>query len=590
MPASSLRHSFQQMVVNHQTSFSGSGRLPAPKIKKSAGRSLGEAPSTVPCPPTANAARQLPQAPTWNNTNPWRLSAVRSDQAAESTDNETIQLISEITGRVDDLHAAILQRNAGNASQQVAEILGTDTPFRRRVRVSIIDLQRGLLERETEVRLLLLAALCGEHLLLLGPPGTAKSELSRRLSKLTGGRYFERLLTRFSVPEELFGPLSMKGLENDLYVRQIDGYLPTAEVAFIDEIFKANSAILNALLTLLNERLFDNGAERFAVPLLCLVGASNELPESEELDALYDRFLIRRQVGQVSARGLGTLARLAAGALGKEDAVLLSTDTTLNESKAENDADSNASNFMEEPELTMEDFRSAAINASNAVDVPDTVIDLLIDLRNYLQDKCEPPVYVSDRRFMKAVRMLQVAAFADGRDAVTESDCLLLEFVFGQRPDDAHKVKARVLEIISSDPGLQQAELVLLGLFGRTCRLLDTSSNQNVEQVDADVKETAQEAESLVELLDLRQGGLAATLDFDFPELRSSLWLSEAGAAAAAQVLAPQTSENRRKAEDLLREALILREAIVRKVPSMVLERLLPKRFKQYQKGVAGRV
>lgn len=585
MPTSNLRHSFQQMVVNHQANFSGSGRLPTPKVKKSTVRSLGEASPLVPGMPTHATLTQFTQARTPLDA-PWRLSAVRSDQTAEATDSETIQLISEITSRVDDLHAAILQRNAGDASQQVAETLGTDTQFRRRVRASIIDLQRGLLERETEVRLLLLAALCGEHLLLLGPPGTAKSELSRRLSKLTGGRYFERLLTRFSVPEELFGPLSMKGLENDLYVRQIDGYLPTAEVAFIDEIFKANSAILNALLTLLNERLFDNGAERFEVPLLCLVGASNELPESEELDALYDRFLIRRQVGQVSARGLGTLARLAAGALGKEDAVLLSTDTTLDG----NGNGDESSTLEEEPELRMEDFRSAAADASNAVEVPDTVIDLLTDLRNYLQDKCEPPVYVSDRRFMKAVRMLQVAAFADGRGAVTESDCLLLEFVFGQRPDDAHKVKARVLEIISSDPGLQQAELVLLGLFGRMCRLLDTSNDRDLNQLEMDVKETMQEAESLVELLDMRQGGLAATLDFDFPELRSSLWLSEAGAAAAAQVLAPQTSENRRKSEDLLREALILREAIVRRVPSTVLERLLPKRFKQYQKGVAGRV
>lgn len=92
---------------------------------------------------------------------------------------------------------------------------------------------------------------------------------------------------------------SHAGLENDQYVRQTDGYLPTAETAFIDEIFKANSAILNALLTLLNERLFDNGNQRLKAPLLCLVGASNELPESEELDALYDRFLIRRQVSQV---------------------------------------------------------------------------------------------------------------------------------------------------------------------------------------------------------------------------------------------------------------------------------------------------
>lgn len=84
-------------------------------------------------------------------------------------------------------------------------------------------------------------------------------------------------------------------------------------MAFIDEIFKANSAILNALLTLLNERLFDNGNERLEAPLLCLVGASNELPESEELDALYDRFLIRRQVAQVSSGQLAKLARLAAG-------------------------------------------------------------------------------------------------------------------------------------------------------------------------------------------------------------------------------------------------------------------------------------
>ena len=134
------------------------------------------------------------------------------------------------------------------------------------------------------------------------------------LSKLCKGKYFERLLTRFSVPEELFGPLSMRALENDEYVRQVEGYLPTAEVAFVDEIFKANSAILNTLLTILNERLFDNGSTRSRVPLLCLVGASNELPESEELDALYDRFLVRRQVGQVSPAGLMEMLTTRTGA------------------------------------------------------------------------------------------------------------------------------------------------------------------------------------------------------------------------------------------------------------------------------------
>ena len=138
-----------------------------------------------------------------------------------------------------------------------------------------------MVERDVEVRLLLLAALCGEHILYLGPPGTAKSELGRRLSRLSRGIFFERLLTRFSVPEELFGPLSMRALERDEYLRMTEGYLPSASVAFIDEIFKANSAILNTLLTILNERLFDNGTQRNKVPLLCLVGASNEMPESE---------------------------------------------------------------------------------------------------------------------------------------------------------------------------------------------------------------------------------------------------------------------------------------------------------------------
>jgi len=172
------------------------------------------------------------------------------------------------------------------------------------LRAATSALERDLVERDAEARLLLLALVGGEHLLLLGPPGTAKSELCRRLSRLSGLSYFERTLTRFSTPEELFGPLSLAALERDEYRRATAGYAPEAELLFIDEVFKSNSAILNTLLTLLNERLFDDGATRGAVPLLSAVAASNEGPESEELDALYDRFLLRKVVRPVSDDGV----------------------------------------------------------------------------------------------------------------------------------------------------------------------------------------------------------------------------------------------------------------------------------------------
>ncbi|KAK9830840.1 hypothetical protein WJX74_009470 [Apatococcus lobatus] len=493
------------------------------------------------------------------------LNAVRADQQGQQTDSSTLQLISEITSRVDEAHNSLLERSS-RADGYVDP--GADSELKSKVYKSIESLSAGLLERETEVRLLLLAALCGEHLVMLGPPGTAKSELARRLSGLTSGTYFERLLTRFSVPEELFGPLSMRGLENDLYERQIDGYLPTAEVAFVDEIFKANSAILNALLTLLNERLFDNGSKRIDVPLLCLVGASNELPESEELDALYDRFLLRRSVSQVSAAQLTTLARLAAGRAGPPPV---------------SNASSNGAGPMpaSAPGLAIEDFRGTRAASREAVDVPDGVIDLLTDLRNWLQDKAEPPIYISDRRFMKSIQLLQVAAFADGRDEVNAFDCLLLEFVYGNRPDDAQKVRQRVLDIISSDPGLQQTELVFLGLFGRACRVLESPESQEVAEVQ-------QEVTDLVQLLTSRQGELASMLN-GFPQLRSTIWFSEASQQAAVQSLTPQMTENRGKVEDLLREAMLLQEAVTQRIAASALEKLLPRRFKQYQKGIGSR-
>jgi MoxR-like ATPase len=450
----------------------------------------------------------------------------------------------------------------GASASETSPASGAPPDLAGKIRGATAALESGLVERETEVRLLLLAAFCGEHLLLLGPPGTAKSELGRRLSAVCGGAsFFERLLTRFSVPEELFGPLSMRGLENDQYVRRTDGYLPTATVAFVDEVFKANSAILNSLLTILNERLFDNGNERVEVPLLCLVGASNELPESEELDALYDRFLLRCAVEQVSAAGLGDLlAMRAAGAAG---------------AGADSSADSSETKRLESIgamdqrclSLTVEDFAGVKQAAEANVAVPPGVVDLVVDLRDHLQNKCEPPVYVSDRRLVKAIALLRVAAYTNGRAMVSEFDCLLLANILWQRPSEANVVRDWILERLAQDRGVDQVQYLLAGLFGRACR-----ADGDPAECDA----LRREAKSLREVLSAQIVNLAGTTSGSLPALRDHLWLSPPEAERAAQTLGPLFAKVRSGLEKLLRECLTLETALERNTEPHIMALLLP--------------
>ena len=457
--------------------------------------------------------------------------------------------------RVEELLAPILDSGSGTAGDATAPASGAPADLAGKIRAATSALESGLVERETEVRLLLLAAFCGEHLLLLGPPGTAKSELGRRLSAVCGdgGVFFERLLTRFSVPEELFGPLSMRGLENDQYVRQTDGYLPDATVAFVDEVFKANSAILNSLLTILNERLFDNGNERVEVPLLCLVGASNELPESEELDALYDRFLLRSCVEQVSSSALSGLLSMKAGELpGKASGSV---------NQMANNTNGNAM------PLKVSDFQGVKAAAEAAVDVPQSVVDLIVDLRANLQNKCEPPVYVSDRRLVKSVALLRVAAYTNGRASVSEFDCLLLANVLWQRPSEAQVVREWILERLAQDRGVDQVQYLLAGLFGRACRA--DGDKTECEALRA-------EAASLREVLSSQINQLAGTTSGSLPALREHLWLSPPDAERAAQTLGPLFSKVRRGLEKLLRECLTLEVALERATEPHVMALLLP--------------
>src|SRR6202795_3068272 len=165
---------------------------------------------------------------------------------------------------------------------------------RDRLRKVRDEITQVFLERADVIDGALTALLAGQHVLLIGPPGTAKSMLADELCRrLHGASYFQWLLTKFTTPEELFGAVSLRGLENDDYRRVTTHKLPEAHIAFLDEVFKANSSILNALLTIINERIFHNGRERVAVPLITMFGASNELPDEDELTALYDRLMLR---------------------------------------------------------------------------------------------------------------------------------------------------------------------------------------------------------------------------------------------------------------------------------------------------------
>lgn len=296
--------------------------------------------------------------------------------------------------------------------------------LKTKIQTVFSSLNQGLVERDTVLKMALLTVLAGENILLIGPPGTAKSLIARRIAEVlaptdNSSSYFEYLLTKFSTPDEIFGPLSIAALKADCVKRNTAGYLPTVRIAFLDEIFKASSSILNALLTILNERLYHNGAELQKVPMQALIAASNELPTGQdELSALYDRFLVRVFVDYVQLENLPQL-------------------------------------FAKTPEpIPFTPFSGeelAAINsAADEVTIPPQIVEAVQQIwqkhrEMFKEDNREQ---LSDRRLKKIIKLLSVSAVTNGRTEVDLSDVLLLKDCLWNHYDNALKVREMVLGVL----------------------------------------------------------------------------------------------------------------------------------------------
>ena len=311
-----------------------------------------------------------------------------------------------------------------------------EAKIRNRIESLLEILCEGALEREEAIGLSLLSAVAGESIFLLGLPGVAKSMIARRLAlAFRGARRFEYLMSRFSTPDEIFGPVSISKLKDvDTYERVVDGYLPTADVVFLDEIWKAGPAIQNSLLTALNEKIYRNGKADIALPLKAIIAASNELPaEGEGLEALWDRFLVRYIVDPIRDKG-NFLALIGGG----PSPVARAVPEGLQLSSGE----------ME-----------GLLRDRDEVGIPGEILEFLFSMRSRYAFKAQERLkekvggapaddgeedevpYVSDRRWKKIAGILRSSALLNGRDEVDWSDCLLLEHLLWDRDSQLPMVR-----------------------------------------------------------------------------------------------------------------------------------------------------
>ena len=304
------------------------------------------------------------------------------------------------------------------------------------------EMNRGIYEKETEISLSLLAALAGESIILLGPPGVAKSMVARQLkTAFREAQSFEYLMSRFSTPDEIFGPVSIQKLKtSDTYERAVEGYLPTADVVFLDEIWKAGPAIQNTLLTVINEKIFRNGNREMHLPLKLLVAASNELPaKGEGLEALWDRFVIR-----IESRPIKLEKNFRAMLLEVKSEEQRASEVKSEERRVNN---SNAITAEEYAEWTE---RIDKIGVK--IEVLDAISAIRKSLRAVNVDEAAERrnIYVSDRRWKNIVRLLRTSAFMQDREEVDICDLLPIYHCLWQEPEERDAIRNIVIRALFS--------------------------------------------------------------------------------------------------------------------------------------------
>jgi MoxR-like ATPase len=274
------------------------------------------------------------------------------------------------------------------------------------------------LDKQEIIRLMTVSAIAGEHMVIVGPPGTAKSAMIDMFAKLVDARYFEYLLTRFTEPNELFGPVDISAFREGRYTRRLENMLPTAEIVFLDEIFKSNSAILNSLLHVINERKFQNGPEVVQVPLISLYAASNEVPNDDNLAAMFDRFLVRVLSDNLDSYHFHELM--------KKGISLELRKMTGRSSPAPGDPQGRPAGELR-PVISARELRQIQQNFDKFMAFPE---EFLTKYKGLVFQIRSEGISVSDRRAVKLLKLFAASAVFDGRTRVHDGDFFILRHIW----------------------------------------------------------------------------------------------------------------------------------------------------------------